>query len=325
MKNFLEKYKNFIFYFLLAISLLPISTHAFVQADVDKVNAGVRINSGQIKGPFFYNSTNNATTISNINPIGACVSNGGSVDYFVPTRTIKEWSAFFNNFLFTKSFTASSAVYQPPQPGTYPLRLLSCVGDGFCNTYSENCSNDPGDCGPCACQYVYSDWSTCDTGTKTRSIIYGGPSGCIGHPEVTSIPCCTGCTASTPTCSAITVYNGTDCSGSVLQTSQYGSCLSGVSINSCFQAGSSVSAKYTYFSGTCYHDCNPTPQAGVGCAAGYTCRNADVYVNQPNYCSNSPTQTQTATCVAAETPNGSCQAVASNVGIIFSPGTGCTY
>jgi len=321
MSLFFKKMKNFIkekrLQSLLIVFAILIPLFVFAEDQ----NSGFRLIAGTTKTV----SYNNAS--GSLNPIRACISNVDSVDYFVPTRTNTEWSAFSNNFLFQKSFVTSNISYQNPAPGTYPLRWLSCATDGYCNTYSENCSNDPAECGACpACSYIYSAWSGCSSGgIKIRSISYQGPANCVGTPESLSTACCTGCPSSAPKCTNYSVYNTSYCSGTLLH-SETNICYDGSSFNSCINAGSNVSMKYTYPSGSCYYDCATPPKTYSGCPAGSTCRSATVRYPSSN-CTGPIVQSITSTCADNNTLNNVCQSMSTtnDVGVTFTPGSGCSY
>ena len=99
-----------------------------------------------------YRLTNNVSDNTNIG--GACiVNNTKDTDFFIPTRTYKEWSAFFNN---KPAFTADEVSKLAPtkiMPGDPKIFPVGCSGDGVCDPKFETCLNSPEDCGTCICNY----------------------------------------------------------------------------------------------------------------------------------------------------------------------------
>ncbi|MFZ4632281.1 MAG: hypothetical protein ACOYL8_03740, partial [Patescibacteria group bacterium] len=85
-------------------------------------------NNGTDLRAVFWNTTNNATSITTSTP-GTCIINSSSNDYFIPTRTINEWNAFVGN-----------------KPAG--VSLAGCCGDKNCSAAGgENVTNCATDCG----------------------------------------------------------------------------------------------------------------------------------------------------------------------------------
>lgn len=106
-------------------------------------------NGGSNDDPVFWNTSDDATNLS-VTPIGTCIENNTNKDYFVPTRTKKEWDSFV------------SVVANPLNP--LGLKLVGCDGDKECRmSAGENCAIAPNDCGSCG--------SSC-----SGTISYGGES-----------------------------------------------------------------------------------------------------------------------------------------------------
>lgn len=250
--------------------------------------------------PVFHYADN---SLSSIAAIGTCVQNTSGNDYFVPTRTINEWNNFFSH-----------------QPSG--IALTTCCGDGACNG-SESCSSCPSECGSCACQYIYSDWTACNANTganRTRTIVSYGPTNCTGTPEPLSVACCAGCLSGT--CMDQVVYNGTSCLGSAIATNR-NMCTTDP-LNTCF-VRSPMSSKDVSDNG-CYHECHTII---AGCKnSGDSCRSSSVYVNNAS-CSGGPTTTVSNTCEPTNIPNGTCldylQSSSVHVGVIYTAATGCSY
>lgn len=92
-------------------------------------------NGGSNDDPVFWNTSNDTSNIS-VTQIGTCIENNTDKDYFVPTRTKKEWDSFV------------SVVANPLNP--LGLKLVGCAGDKECRmSAGENCANAETDCGGC--------------------------------------------------------------------------------------------------------------------------------------------------------------------------------
>lgn len=247
-----------------------------------------------------FHYVNDSYPSSTVYPIGACLKNDSGNDYFVPTRTLNEWTRFLAG-------TPS---------GVTPV---ACCGDGQCSG-TENCStcdSVDNDCGTCACQYIYSDWSSCDVGAanRTRTIIGYGPTNCTGTPEPLSVPCCSGCLPGNK-CTNQIIYNNTSCSGNVL--SSINQCTDNSTPLGCsFHAP--VSVNLSSISG-CTHECHTLM---AGCPDGNSCRSASIYENSTS-CSGTPTAIVSKTCQSNTLPNSTCL-IYSPVGVVFSDDTGCSY
>ena len=257
-------------------------------------------NGGSNTMPVFHYADN---SLSSVAAIGTCISNTSGNDYFIPTRTLNEWNAFFSH-----------------QPSG--VTLTTCCGDGACNG-GENCSNCPTECGVCTCSsFTYSNWSGCCNGTQSRSITSKSPANCTGGSPVTSQSCSSyvsGC--ETGTCRNGTIYlNSGYCSGSSI--TQNNVCMaSSVPNSSCIYGGSSSSQYYVPSSGCSY---SVACGAISGCPSGSSCRSASVYLANAS-CGGGVSSSLTSVCIANTDANGTCLSYNSLTSIIYTTGSGCTY
>lgn len=90
-------------------------------------------NNGLDTQPVYWNTKNDPNDIAS--STGACIINNSSNDYFIPTRTLDEWTAY------TSKMTALNMVLStgPGLPG-------GICNNGSCQT-PEACDINPGECG----------------------------------------------------------------------------------------------------------------------------------------------------------------------------------
>jgi len=235
--------------------------------------------------------------------IGCCLANSSGNDYFVPTRTLTEWNAFFN--------------HQPS--GVTPVL---CCGDHLCSG-SDTCNNCTEDCGACSTctNFTYSAWSGCCNGTQTRSVVSQGPAFCTGGSPVTSQTCSSsvsGCISGTCRNGYIYLNSGYCYGGSISQTNV---CISSSVPNSSCIYGSEYNSQYYVPSGGCSYSvaCSATP----GCPGGYSCRSGSLYLNSSSCTGN--TANLSSVCIANTDPNNTCLSYNSITSVIYTPGSGCSY
>lgn len=110
MLNLFRRYRVFTFLLIALFIVAP-----FLVLAIDNTLDGYRIKKNALSIPVFWNTANIITPVDTT-PIGTCINNTSSYDYFVPTRTINEWNAFIN---------------KKPSGVT----LVGCCGDGGASIY----------------------------------------------------------------------------------------------------------------------------------------------------------------------------------------------
>ncbi len=164
--KFLKKVKNFVsrFKFLtLSIIVMAIAIPFIVRAYNTPITGYLVLKNSSNSLVFHYGSDHA------VYPVGVCVSNTASNDYFIPTASYKEWKAFFNQF------------YSVAGNSSY-LSFTACDGDGVCDAASgENCSTAPRDCGTCAVEYCGNGYCSSAEGAEVCQNSYG------------NYPCCSDC------------------------------------------------------------------------------------------------------------------------------------
>jgi len=125
---FIKRHKFFSISFLVIIILIPTLVFA-----INNRLDGYRVPASKT-----------LYTISYTNPSGdaatpmVAIQNDSSVDYFVPTKTWNEWSAFYSG------------------QSRLGVAVKDYCGGGVCETATENCDNCPQDCCISGCEFP--DW-----------------------------------------------------------------------------------------------------------------------------------------------------------------------
>jgi|GEM_PF-2969375 hypothetical protein len=312
MKSFIWQYKiaGLIILFLIIIITIPLLVIA-----IGDVNTGFFVENG--KTVIVSRCTTDTRDGSGNCPSASktCIRNNSSLTYFVPTKTLAEWSAFLSHL-----------------PSS--VNPVVCNGDGYCDTANgETCSTSPSDCGACAptcTSFTYSDWYGCDSnGNTTRYINSASPSGCVGGNPYVAKTCCSGCRDGYR-CTNQTYYSNSSCSGYSSNVINSG-CVSSTDFpyyGYCYNMGSSYFSIYVTSASGCYYLCDPAPSSPPGCPAGSTCRAVTFYPN--NTCAGSYSSEGAPYCVSDSVAVSSCipfsygTASLSYITGARNSGTGCT-